>query len=63
VVGTLPSNAGDVGLIPSQAGSWDLTCLKAKELRQRQCCNKFKKDCKKKKKRSNQKKLRKINIG
>ena len=50
MVGTLSSNAGDVGLIPRQAGSWDLTCLKAKELRQRQCCNKFKKDCKKKKK-------------
>ena len=33
MLGTLPSNAGNVGLIPSQAGSWDLTCLKAKDLR------------------------------
>ena len=51
VVKTLPSNAGGAGSIPGQ----DPTCLAAKKqnIKQKQYCNKFNKDLKKKRTNKN----------
>ena len=58
MVGTLPSNAGDVGLI-SGRGAMIPPALQSKNIKRKQYRNKFNKRCKKKKKRSTKKILKK----
>ena len=58
MVGTLPSNAGDVGLI-SGRGAMIPPALQSKNIKRKPYRNKFNKRCKKKKKRSTKKILKK----
>ena len=45
---TRPSNTGDVGLIPGWGAKIPLVSRSKKQNTMKQCCNKFKKDLKKK---------------
>ena len=57
MVRTLPSNAGDVGLIPGR-GARIPPALQSKNIKPKQYYNKFNKRCKKKKKKVYQKILK-----